>query len=133
MSIMTSQIPPIQWPVSGEWLVGLIGVLGVVYLILGVVYQGRLLFGKHPPLSEEVSRIYQELRRELASTNQVCEQRHGALRVEVDERFRDLSLERVRSLGELHEKINMVAGDIAFIRGRLAAQSQLNQSQLNER
>jgi hypothetical protein len=112
--------PQIPWPVTGNWLLGLIGALSVVYLALGVAQQCRRLFAKHPPISEELVRIDQNLRHELLRATQDCERRHSAVRTEMDERLRELGLERARSLGELHEKINGVVEDVAFIRGKLA-------------
>lgn len=108
---------------TGNWFLGLIGVLSVACLVLGVAQQSRRLFGKHPPLSEEVNRMDQERRREMLLVTQDCERRHTTLRGEMDERFRDLAIENARSLGELHEKINAVASDLAFIKGKLASKS----------
>lgn len=117
--LIQAQIAPVPWPLTGHWFVGLIGVLGVVYLVLGVAQQCRRLFGKHPPIGEELTRVNHDLRNDLARVAMDCERRHGSLHDELDERFRELSLERTRSLGELHEKINGVASDAAFIRGKL--------------
>jgi hypothetical protein len=116
---MLAQISPVPWPMAGNWFLGLIGVLGVAYLVLGVAHQSRRLFGKHPPLGEEIARIDQELRRDLARAARECERRHEAARSDLGERFRELALERERNLGELHEKINFVAADVAFIRGKI--------------
>src|SRR5690349_7303048 len=117
--LIQAQISPVPWPLTGNWFVGLIGVLGVVYLVLGVAQQCRRLFGKHPPIGEELSRVNQELRNDLTRVAMDCERRHSSLHNELDERFRELAVERTRSLSELHEKINGVAGDVAFIRGKL--------------
>jgi len=120
MLLSQIDVTAVPWPVTGNWLLGLIGVLSVACLVLGVAQQSRRLFGKHPPLSQELARIDQDLRLELSRARQDCERRHTCLRSEVEERFRDLAIDRARSLGELHEKINAVASDVAFIRGKLA-------------
>jgi hypothetical protein len=121
--VTASEVP---WPITGNWLLGLIGVLSVAYLILGVAQQSRRLFGKHPPLADELVRIDHDLRRELARATQDCERRHALLHSEFEERLRELALERVRSLSELHQKINGVAEDVAFIRGKLANEDSPN-------
>ena len=102
--MMISQIenPSVPWPVTGNWLLGLVGVLAVVYLILGVAWQCKKLFGKNPPLEE---RFREEL---------------DALQFDMDERFRELALERARSINELSDKIIRVGEDVAFIRGKMA-------------
>ena len=117
--LIQAQVSPVPWPLTGNWFVGLVGVLGVVYLVLGVAHQCRRLFGKHPPIGEELIRVDNQLRHDLARFSHDCERRHGALHDELDERFRELTIERTRSLGDLHEKINGVAGDVAFIRGKI--------------
>ncbi len=97
--------PPVPWPVTGNWFLGLIGVLAVVYLVLGVAWQCKKLFGTHPPLEEQ-------FRGEI-----------DALQTEMDERFRELALERARNICELSDKINRVGEDVAFIRGKMAKEN----------
>ncbi len=104
MNIDQIQNPPVPWAVTGNWLLGLIGVLSVVYLGLGLAWQCKKLFGKHPPVEEQ-------FRHEIE-----------ALRAEMDERFRELALERARNISELSEKIIRVGEDVAFIRGKLASE-----------
>jgi hypothetical protein len=116
---LIAQLSSVPWPLAGNWFLGLVGVLGVAWLVLGVAHQSRRLFGKHPPLGEELARIDQELRRDLARVAKECEHRHEIIHNEMDERFRELAVERARSLGDLHEKINGVAADVAFIRGKI--------------
>jgi len=120
MSLAQIQTPPIPWPLTGNWVLGLIGVLAAVYLVLGVAGQCQKLFGKNPPLSDELLRIDRQARADLAQTAQDCERRHSTLRHEMDERLREIAVERTRNLGELHEKINAVAADVAFIRGKFS-------------
>jgi hypothetical protein len=101
-------------------MLGLIGALAVVNLIFGVANSARKLFAKHPPVDDQLARIEGECKRESAQAAIRCEARHEALKSVMDEKFRDLALERARSIGELHEKINTVAADVAFIRGKLS-------------
>jgi hypothetical protein len=110
----------IPWPITANWLLGLTGALGMTYLGLEVTARCRKLFGKQPPVSEEIARLDGELRRSVSQATQDCERRHDALRGEMDERFRELTIERARSLANLYEKINRVAEDVAFIRGKLS-------------
>jgi len=115
-----ADIPNAAWPATGAWMLGLIGVLAVVNLVFGVVNSARRLFAKHPPVDEQLARIESECKREAAQASQRCEARHESLKAAMDEKFRDLALERARSIGELHVKINTVAADVAFIRGKLS-------------
>ena len=101
-------------------MLGLIGALSVVYLILGVANSARKLFAKHPPVDDQLARIELDCKRESAQVSLRCESRHEAVKAAMDEKFRDLAIERARSMAELHEKINTVATDVAFIRGTLS-------------
>jgi hypothetical protein len=105
---MTSEIAP--WPITAQWLLGFTGALGVAYLGLEVTSRCRKLFGKTPAVSDDIKRLAAD-----------CERRHELLRGEMDERFRELTIERASSLADLYEKINRVAEDVAYIRGKMSA------------
>jgi len=101
-------------------MIGLIGCLAVANLILGVANAAKKLFAKHPPVDEQLARIESDYKHEMAQASLRCEARHESVKAVMDEKFRDLALERARSIGDLHEKINTVAADVAFIRGKLS-------------
>ena len=112
ISAFFADVPSVPWPATGAWMLGLIGALAVVHLIFGVANSARKLFAKHPPIDDQL--VQMSLR---------CEARHETLKAATDEKFRDLAIDRARSIGELHEKINTVAADVAFIRGKLSNDS----------
>jgi hypothetical protein len=118
--MFVADIPNVTWPATGSWMLGLIGVLAVVNLIFGVANSARRLFAKHPPVDDQLARIESDCKREAAQASQRCETRHESIKAAMDEKFRDLALERARSIGQLHDKINTVAADVAFIRGKLS-------------
>jgi hypothetical protein len=99
----------IPWPITANWLLGLTGALALSYLALEVTARCRKVFGKNPPISDQITRLASD-----------CERRHEILRGEMDERFREYTIERARSLADLYEKINRVAEDVAFIRGKIS-------------
>jgi hypothetical protein len=101
----------IPWPITANWLLGLTGALAVSYLALEVTSHCRKLFGK-----KESTNVTDDLKRLAAD----CERRHEILRGEMDERFREFTIERARSLADLYEKINRVAEDVAYIRGKMS-------------
>jgi len=124
--IFAQSLPSVPWPVTGAWMLGLIGVLAVAYLVLGVLNAGKKLFGKTPPISEEFAQFRHEVQAEIKSQNEACATCRNQLlsliqaeRAMTDEKLRAADLDRHRSLGELHEKINTMAADVAFIRGKL--------------
>jgi hypothetical protein len=99
----------IPWPITANWLLGLTGALGLSYLALEVTARCRKLFGTRAPSNDDIKRLAAD-----------CERRHETLRGELDERVREFTIERARSLSDLYEKINRVAEDVAYIRGRMS-------------
>ena len=124
--LISADIPTVPWTLTGNFTLGLIGVLSVVYLILGVSSQTKKLFAKNPPVSDELSSI----RVDLVRADERCQNRHNstvalltAERGVTDEKFRDIANDRQRSLRELHEKINEVGKNVAFIRGIISSKT----------
>jgi hypothetical protein len=132
--ILLAQISnQIEWPVMGSWTLGFLGVMAMLSLVLAVWIQCRKLFGKHPPISEELAAIREDFAKsekrwgeKLDRSETKFEERiDSIMRVieedkrAVNERFRETSLDKQRSVSELHEKVNKVASDVAFIRGLL--------------
>ena len=97
MTPLFAQLNDVAPSALRDWLMILAGLLGIAVLI-------KQLFPPRKPSIEA----------EFATKHDVKE-----LREDVDTRFEDLRIERERNIGELHEKINGVAGDVAFIRGRM--------------
>lgn len=101
----------IPWPITANWLLGLTGALAFSYLALEVTSRCRKLFGKNEMVTEDIKRLSAD-----------CERRHETLRDEMEERFREFTIERARSLADLYEKINRVGEDVAYIRGKISNQ-----------
>jgi len=99
----------IPWPITANWLLGLTGALALSYLALEVTARCRKLFGKNQTVTDDIKRLSAD-----------CERRHELLRGEMEERFREFTIERARSLADLYEKINRVAEDVAYIRGKIS-------------
>lgn len=86
-----------------DWLIVLGGVMGIALL-------AKQLFMRSPSIEAEFA-----TKKDVRETDRKIVE----LRADVDEKFESLQIERQRNLGELHEKINDVAADVAFIRGRM--------------
>lgn len=113
--MMLAQVPTVAWPEIGGWMIGLIGVLGVVALALNVIKGAVDLFGRKQPLETLLSQREQLLRVDI----QAVSLRVSQLRADTEERFQSLNIERQRNLEALHEKINGVRDSVQFIRGRM--------------
>jgi len=105
----------IPWSTTGSFVLGLLGVMGVVALMLVIVKMWRDIFCRRPPLNEELQRREEMLRIDLKSLDVKILQ----VRQDFDARFNTMQIDRQRTVAELHEKINRVAADVAFIRGKM--------------
>jgi len=112
---MIAQLSPIEWNTTGNFVLGLIGVLGVVLIVMQIAVAGRKLFGKHPPIHEELRAV----RNEFQSADAALAR---AIREEREKRelaFSDLAIERARTLGQLHKKMNGISRNVYLIAGKM--------------
>lgn len=105
---MFGQVPTASESQVLTFLIGGAAILGIVYLGLGVWDKARKLMGNHRTVQ------VQPVETHLATREEVQQLRDWTF-----ERFETMQIDRARTLGELHEKINKVAEDVAFIRGRI--------------
>lgn len=105
----------IEWPATIQLLMGIVGLLSIVALIFTVALQARKLFGKHPPLHEEMKSVREEFRaadQALAlSLREEGEKR--------EQQFAELQIERQRTLSHLHKKMNGISRNLYLIAGKL--------------
>jgi len=91
-----------------NFLIGGAAVLTIVYLALGVWDKGRKIFGHARTVNVQPVDV------EFATRNEL-----QVLREWTEGRFESMQIDQVRSMGELHEKMNEIAKDVAFIRGQM--------------
>jgi len=89
-------------------LVGLLGVLTIALMVLMFWYYARKLFGKHPPLHEEL----QAVRKEFHDGDE-----------KLDQKIEDLRLEARRSESSMHKKLNGIARNTYLIAGKLGVKT----------
>lgn len=113
---MTAQLnSPIGWDTTGHFMLGLIGVLGVVLIIMQIAVASRKLFGKHPPIEQELKAVRDEFQSADASLaralkDECCKR---------EEAFANLTIERARTLGQLHRKMNGISRNVYLIAGKM--------------
>ncbi len=103
MMFLLGQIPQPREGTVEQWLWACAALLSIAALAKG-------LFVRKPSIDAEFA-----TKKDVRATDLKITE----LRADVDEKFESLQIDRQRNLGELHEKINGVAGDVAFIRGRM--------------
>ena len=113
--MMLAQVPSVAWPEIGGWMIGLVGVLGVLFLVLNVIKVCLELFGRKQSVEAIINQREQLLRCEI----QTLAVRVTQQRADMEERFQSLNIERTRNLEALHEKINGVRDSVNFMRGKM--------------
>lgn len=103
MNSLLAQLTSVSSDSVRDGLLILGGLLGLAALV-------KQLFVRKPPIEAEFA-----TKRDLKETDEKID----ALRVDMNERFGEMDVKRERTLAELHEKVNGVAQDVAFIRGKL--------------
>lgn len=117
--------PAVPWSETSKWLFGLLGALGVVWLIFSVVIQARKLFGRVPPMQDELEQRDKRLRGEIQhAKNSTLKEFRLVLeplieRVEKTEAVaQEIQLDQTRRWTELNNEIHAIATDVAFLRGQ---------------
>lgn len=122
MKLFFAQVPEVPWSATGSWMVGLIGVLGVVYLGLGVWSQIKKLFGQTPPMHEALEQRDKALRKMIFASEAGLKERIQTERVRIDQleqRYLEMQIDRERKWSVLQKSISELAEMVAFIRGTL--------------
>lgn len=73
MTTMLAQLQPdMNWPATLKFIVGLVGLLMIIWLVFSVAIAWKKLFGRRPPISEEIAKL------ETKVHQQVLESYEGA-------------------------------------------------------
>jgi hypothetical protein len=83
-------------------------------LLLGVVDKAKKLFGRKPPLEAEFAS-----RQDLKEQDQLLKSEIRLLSARLEQQIGDAEINHSRAMGALHEKINKVAEDTAYLRGKV--------------
>lgn len=113
---MIAEIPPVEWSTTGNVMLGIIGILGVCVLILSFVEKWKKVFGKHPPLHEEIEKLRSDVKISVAGAYKAVEKE----RLTREQAFQDLALERARTVQTINESVLQISKDIAFMRGQMS-------------
>lgn len=112
--LLAEAIPTIPWQQIIYVAGGLFGLLGVAGLILSVVDKARKVFGRKRPLEAEFAS-----RQDLKEQDQLLKHEMRSLGTRLEQQLGDAEVGHSRAMGALHEKINKVAEDTAYLRGKV--------------
>ena len=111
--LLADTIPTIPWQQVIYVAGGLFGLVGVAGVVLGVVEKGKKVFGRRPPFEEFASR------QDLKEQDQLLKHEMRHLGGRLEQQIGDAEISHSRAIGALHEKINKVAEDTAYLRGKI--------------
>jgi hypothetical protein len=114
------------WPATIKVAIGIIGLLCIASLIFSVVLQSRKLFGRRPPIEDELDKLEKKLHAEVMDSfgraYKRAEEAHAAaesLSADTDQKFEKLHEDRQR----VQENINHAFRNIERGLGRLEGHS----------
>lgn len=64
-TILAQSQPDLSWPETLKTLVGIVGVLMIVWLIFSVAIAWKKLFGRRPPIQDELDKLEARLHAEI--------------------------------------------------------------------
>ena len=111
---MLADLTPIPWPQILYVAGALFGMLGVAGLVLGVIDKAKRVFGRRPPLEAEFAS-----RLDLKEQDQLLKNEMRLLGARLEQQIGDAEITHSRAMSALHEKINKVAEDTAYLRGKI--------------
>ena len=109
----SSSEPP---PGFSEWIRVALFLMGGLFLLLGLVEKMITLFRRKPPIDQDMRKIWDELKAMQAQLGKIDEKRTNAI-AEVH-RVMD------RELGDMHQKTNATAIELARVAERTESHSQ---------
>jgi hypothetical protein len=114
--LLLAQIEPdIKWPDTMKVLIGIVGLLSVVWLVLSVAIASKKLFGKHPPIQEELKAV----RDEFQAADSALARRIQEETQKRETAIENINIDRARTLGQLHRKMNSINRNLYLIAGKL--------------
>lgn len=101
-------MPPTQWPQTVQWLAGAAGVLAITFLILNTIISVRKVFGRKPPMDEQLSSIEKTVRREFQSADAALQKQLDSL---AEQRAEDTA-HFSRAVSDIYVKVDSVKDEI---------------------
>ena len=116
-----------SWPAAMKTLAGVIGLLCIVSLIFTVVLQSKKLFGRTPPLMDELDKLEKKLHSQILETysrayknSEEAKQEARDVRADMESRFEKLNEDRQK----IQAGINKTFQDIERGLGRLEGKTE---------
>jgi 16S rRNA U516 pseudouridylate synthase RsuA-like enzyme len=91
----------IPWSATTTWLLGALGALTLFWIIISTINQARKLWGRKPPMDEQISALDKSIRREIKAGDE-------ALQDQLDEVVQD----RIEHHAQIERTIGAISNKI---------------------
>jgi hypothetical protein len=95
--------------VTMTWVYGALGASGVVGMILFTIVQARKVFGRKPPMDEQLSHLDKSLRKDMRAGDFALEEQIKSMRNEVKGKFDEISEARADHNSEIQRNFGAIA------------------------
>lgn len=102
---------------TNQTIWGLCGVLAIVSLVFAVILQAKKLFGRRPPIDDELRERSKKFQAQLHAVERRLDGRIDAL----EQRYEEMQLDRQRKWEELKGEYHELRETLMFIRGKFEA------------
>lgn len=113
------------------WLYGFLAFLSCVLLVLMVLHYGKKVFGRNPPLDDDLKKLRREIYHATGTVKKELKELIATQAKEITE-LRDMYFEmqkdRERKWKELDDKFSGLASSLAFIRGKFERKNRRHES-----
>ena len=123
--ILAQLQPELDWSSALKTLVGIVGLLMVVWLVFSVAIAWKKLFGRRPPIGDELDKLEARVRSEIMDTYsrafknaEEAKLASHAVRAEMDERFEKLNQDRQRSLAGINQAFRDIERGLGRLEGK---------------
>jgi len=142
--ILAQLQPDLNWPETLKALVGIVGILSIIYLVFSVAIAWKKLFGRRPPIAEELDRLEKKLHAEIVESHSRAYKKSEEARSQVEDLrkhfdavqdvIRDAARASDASLRDLMDtKVGVVSLDLIHVGRQVAGlqgQTELQNQQL---
>lgn len=127
IAFLAQMEPEVNWSATMKFILGLVGMLSILWLVFSVAIAWKKLFGRKPPLTEELEKLENKIHLQIVETygrayknSEEAKAMTNDLRADMEKRFEDLNQERARTL----DGINRAFRDFERGLGRLEGKTE---------
>ena len=120
-SVLAQANVEVPWRYLPDWLFGLIAFLSVTLLALLVIYYVRKIFGRRPPIDDELDSRDRRLRSEIYHAKNSVLKELGSRLARTENEIEEIKIDRERKWTLLTQEYHQLDLKLAHLAGRMEA------------